>query len=340
MLLENILIEVKWERRNKPQFVKMGYIFTKIGDTFLVDHKDLSPNSPYMIPVQCDYCGEKYEMAMKEYTNRVLKHEYVNKCACKKCRKRKSEETCMVKYGVKTNLILEETKEKIKKTNIEKYGDENPSRNESVKAKKEKTTLERYGVVSPTLNEEVRKKQIETNIERYGYETPLQNNEVKEKTRETLFSNYNAPTSRTQKYLCEILKGKINFPIGNYSIDILLDNKIAFEYDGGGHNLQVKFGNITQEEFEKKERNREYFLKRRGYKIIRLVSTRDRLPNEDILISAINKCVDYVNAKGTNSEINIDESYIRFGKDKSKYDFGVLIRMDKDYFDRNNLLTS
>jgi very-short-patch-repair endonuclease len=340
MLVENVLIEVKWERRNKPNLVEKGYIFTKIGDTVLVNPKDLSPTSPYSIPVQCDYCEEKYEMAMRDYTNRVIKHEYVQKCACNKCRKRKSEETCLIKYGVKTNLILDETKEKIKKTNIEKYGDENPSRNESVKAKKEKTTLERYGTISPTLNEDVRKKQIETNIERYGYITPLQNNEIQEKTRETLFYNNTAPTSRTQEYLCKVLNGTINFPVGSCSIDILLDNDIAVEYDGGGHNLQVKIGNVTQEEFEKKERNREYFLKRRGYKIIRLVSTRDRLPNEDILISAINKCIDYVSVKGTNSEINIEEGYIRFGKEIIKYDFGILIRMDKDFFERNNLLTS
>jgi very-short-patch-repair endonuclease len=340
MLIENILIEIKWERRNKPTLVSKGYVFTEIGDTVLVDPKDLSPNSPYPIPVQCDYCGEKYEMNMRDYTKRVLNHQYVKKCACLECKKYKTKETCLMKYGVETNLLSEDTIEKIKKTNLERYGNENPSRNENVKNKKEKTTLERYGAISPTLNDEVRKKQIETNIEKYGHETPLQNNEVKEKSRKTLFSNYKAPTSRTQQYLCNLLNGDINFPVGNYSIDILVDNNIAFEYDGGGHDLQVRFGNVTQEEFDKKERSREFFLKRRGYKIIRLVSTRDKLPNKDILMKSIELCIDYVNNEGTNSEINIDEGYIRFGKNKIKHDFGYLIRMDKEYFERNNILSS
>jgi very-short-patch-repair endonuclease len=334
MLIEDVLIEVKWERRNKQVFTKKGYVFTEIGDTFLVNPKDLSNSSHLFISVKCDYCGKNYEMQMKDYTIRVLNHEYVKKCACEDCKKFKTEEICLIKFGAKSNLMTDETKEKIKKTNIDKYGYENASKNENVKNKKEQTTMERYGAISPTLNEDIRKKQIETNIEKYGNETPLQNKDVKEKTRKALFSKHKAPTSRTQEYLCELLNGTINFPLGKYSIDIVLSDMIALEYDGGGHDLQVKFGNVTKEEFEQKERKRDYFLKRRGFKIIRLVSKRDKLPNNLLIIELINKCKNYMDDGGSTAEINIDEKFIRLGKNVYPYDFGNCVRKDKEYFER------
>lgn len=334
MLISDELIEISWERRSKPIYTEKGYIFTKIGDTFLIKQEDLSAKSHQKVKVACDYCDTSYFMKMSDYTNRVVNHEYVKKCACVKCKFKKSDEVNMLKYGVKSTLMLDNVKEQIKKTNIIKYGVENPLQNQQVKDQVKVTNLERHGVEYPAQNYEIRQKQLETNVERYGFKYSLQNEEVKRKSKQSLFKNNTAPTSRTQKYLHELLGGKLNYPLGNYYIDIVLNDNIAFEYDGGGHDLQVKFGAVTREEFNKKETDREFYLKRRGYKIIRLVSTRDKLPEKDILLDSINRCIEYVNGKGTNSEINIDESYMRFGKNIIHYDFGTLIRMDKGYFDR------
>lgn len=334
MLLENELIEMSWERRSKPIYVEKGYIFTKIGDVFLIKQKDLSPKSHKNVKVICDFCNTTYFMKMSDYTNRVLNHEYVKKCACIECKFIKSDEVNMLKYGVKTTLMLDDVKEQIKKTNIIRYGFENPAQSQQVQDQMKVTMLERHGVEYAAQSPLIRQKQINTNIERYGCEYSLQNEEVKKKAKQSLFENNTAPTSRTQKYLHELLGGKLNYPLGNYYIDIVLNDNIAFEYDGGGHDLQVKFGNVTREEFDKKETAREFFLKRRGYKIIRLVSTRDKLPEKDILLESIYKCLDYVNDTGTNSEINIDEGYIRLGKNVITNNFGNLIRMDKEFFDR------
>jgi very-short-patch-repair endonuclease len=334
MFLEDELIEMTWERRSKPIYTQKGYIFTKIGEPFLIKQKDLSSKSHRDVKVICDYCDTVYFMKMNDYTNRVKNHEYVNKCACEKCKFIKSEEVNMIKYGVKSTLQLEDVKNQIKKTNIIRYGVENPAQSQEVQNQMKSTMMERYGVEYSAQSPEIRQKQINTNIERYGVEYSLQNEEVKRKSKRTLFKNNTAPTSRTQKYLHELLGGKLNYPLGNYYIDIVLNDNIAFEYDGGGHRLQVKFGNLTDEEFDKKEIAREFYLKRRGYKIVRLVSTRDKLPEKDILLDAIYKCLEYVNDNGTNSEINIDEGYVRLGKNILTYNFGNLIRMDKDYFDR------
>lgn len=334
MLLSDELVEIAWGRRNKPIFTKLGYNFTSVGDSFLVKQKDLSPSSRVIVKIQCDYCPKVFENTMVEYSRSIKRNPNFQKIGCPECHNKKIEELNIMRYGVKTNLMLQETKEQIKKTNIIRYGVENPAQNQQVKDQMKATMVERYGVEYSVHSPEIRQKQINTNIERYGCEYSLQNEEVKKKSKQSLFNNNTAPTSRTQKYLHELLGGKLNYPLGNYYIDIVLNENIAFEYDGGGHDLQVKLGSISREEFNKKETAREFFLKRRGYKIVRLVSTRDKLPEKDILLDAIYKCIDYVNGSGTNSEVNIDEGYIRFGKNITNCNFGNLIRMDKDYFDR------
>jgi hypothetical protein len=73
---------------------------------------------------------------------------------------RTSEETCMIKYGVKNSFLIEEVKEKIKKTNLEKFGVENPMQNDKIKEKKKQTCLDKYGVEYPIQNDEIKEKAI------------------------------------------------------------------------------------------------------------------------------------------------------------------------------------
>lgn len=332
MLLENELVEMTWAKRNKNTYINKGYVYTNLGDSFLIKQIDLSPTSRTVVKVECDYCLKIFETKMSNYS-RNMELSHTNKASCLKCVMKKVEETNLNKHGVKTNLQLESTKEKIKQTNLDKYGCENPYQNEDIKNKMKNTMIERYGVEYAAQNSEIRKKQVDTSIKKYGVKYTLLNPLVKEKAMKTMFENKTVATSRQQQYLHDLLGGQLNYPIGNYYIDILLNSNIAFEYDGGGHKLQVKLGNVTGEEFMKKERSRDYFLKRRGFKIIRLTSSRDRLPTESILLSSIKKCIKYLNDGGTNSEINLDESYIRFGKNIYQFDYGDLTRKDKRYFE-------
>ena len=45
MLDTTQLVEQKWNARNKRYYVDLGYTYTKMGDTFLVKYKDLTPRS-------------------------------------------------------------------------------------------------------------------------------------------------------------------------------------------------------------------------------------------------------------------------------------------------------
>lgn len=334
LLLENETIEIEWTRRGKHIYTNKGYVFTRIGDKFQVKQTDISKKSHYLVKVLCDYCGKEYQTRMADYTRSLEVNPEIQKSSCKDCKPKKSEEICMMKYGVKTTLQLDEVKEKIKATNLERYGFENVSANKDILQKRINTTLERHGVEHPAQNKEIRQKQIDTTIERYGVPYSFLNEEVRNKGRESLHANGNVTTSRQQCYIHNLVGGELNYPIGKYNIDILLDD-IVIEYNGGGHNLQVKFGNISEEDFVKRERSRDYYLKRRGYKLIKIETKRDRLPDDEQLIKLINSCIDYLKSGGTNSEINIDKSYIRYGKNIRPIEFDNLTRKDGHYFSKH-----
>jgi hypothetical protein len=62
------------------------------------------------------------------------------------------------------------------------------------------------------------------------------------------------PVSKGQLNLANILKEyELNFKYETYYIDLVKDN-IAIEYDGRGHDMGVRIGNISLEDFLKKEK--------------------------------------------------------------------------------------
>lgn len=57
-LIENQLVKVKWNTRNKQHYEKLGYVFTKIGDEFEVHVGHLTKGSRDIVKYKCDYCGK------------------------------------------------------------------------------------------------------------------------------------------------------------------------------------------------------------------------------------------------------------------------------------------
>lgn len=95
--------------------------------------------------------------------------------------------------------------------------------------------------------------------------------------------NGEVPCSVGQQYLANMLNGRVNESVDWYYPDIIIGDNIIVEYDGGGHNLSVKMGQITQEEFDKRERRRSVHLFSKGYKILRVVSEYDYFPVDEKL---------------------------------------------------------
>lgn len=191
------------------------------------------------------------------------------------------------------------------------------------------STFSKYGVDNYSSTLECRKKVRNTCLEYYGVDNCAKSIKVREKINETLCKNGTQKTSKQQLYLCSIYGGELNYPISHYATDICFPKeKLIIEYDGGGHDLSVRLGKITQEEFNQKEIIRNSVLKKEGYKQMRIISSKDLLPQDSILLQMLSDARNYFSNYPNHSwiEFNIDTSTIRSAeyKDGVYYDYGNL----------------
>ena len=172
----------------------------------------------------------------------------------------------------------------------------------------------------------IREKIAITNLERYGHKCSLGNTDVYAKGLQTKYKNGTIATSTQQEYICNLYNGTLNFPCSHYNLDIVLDN-IDIEYDGGGHQLSVELGNISQHDFDVKQTVRDKIVKSNGYKIIRLISKSDNLPSDKVLLHILDLSKEYFNSTShTWVEWYFDENKYRNADNIQGvyFDFGVL----------------
>lgn len=311
MIVPNQMIEMRWNGSNKQYYISKGYTYTKHNDVFLVKVEDLTKSNNNEIQCICDYCGE---IVYKRY-GQAIKQE---KHCCNKCKGLKIVETNLKRYGVRSTAQLKETQEKYKQTCLKKYGVENAFQNKKIREKYKQTNLNRYGVEShlylkemqekrkqtmenkygvqyTAQSKELRQKMKQTNLKKYNVEHAMQNKKIKEKQLQTLYENGTAPCSKQQRYLCELFNGELNYLIDSFLLDIaFINDKLYIEYDGGGHDLQVKLGTITEKEFKQKEIVRGNILKNKGWKVIRIISNKDKLLQNEDLLKLFNHCKNFL----------------------------------------------
>lgn len=197
--------------------------------------------------------------------------------------------TMMKKHGVSHYSKTDEFKEKTKKTSLIKFGVEHYSQSKEYKNRVNETSLKKYGTKYPVSSKIVREKIENTNMKKIGVKYPMQNEEISKKAFITMYNNGTSPCSKQQLHIHNLIGGELNKPIGRSVLDICFPkDMIYFEYDGGGHELSVLFGNITKKEFELKERKRSYYLSNNGWKELRLICIDDNLPDDDNIINFIN----------------------------------------------------
>lgn len=247
----------------------------------------------------------------------------------------KLKETNLEKYGVENVSQLKEVRQKVEQTCLDKYGVGNISQNDEIKEKIKNTNLKKYGVECLLSSSEFHACSRVVDMERYGVYHHLQNKEILAKQKETFYKNGNCPTSHQQNYLHHLYKGEMNYPLSCYNIDICFpDEKLCIEYDGGGHVLSVKLGRITQKEFDRKEIIRNNIIKRNGYKQMKIISSNDELPSDDVLLKMLSDArqyfIDYPNHSWI--EFNIGNSIVRNAENKNgiSYDFGDLRKITQD----------
>lgn len=280
------------------------------------------------------YGVENYSQA-KDYREKYIKtsiERYGTEHPCQSEQiKQKHVETSLKKYGVKNPLEAEFVKEKIRQTNLQKYGTENPSSLDSVKEKTRKTCLKKYGNTSFLHSEIGLVKRNKTCLEKYGTIYPMQNDEYRQKVATTFFNNGSETrTSRQQTYLSNLYKAKeLNYPICGYFVDILLEDNVVVEYNGGGHNLSVILGTITQEAFDKRESFRNNVLQENGYKRITIISRKDKLPSDDIFLRMLDDARSFFSEGCLWCNFDIDNSNYNTNKCPKwmPYEYGVLGRL-------------
>ena len=175
----------------------------------------------------------------------------------------------------------------------------------------------------------LRQRVKDTNLKNNGVEYPMQNPEIKERNRQSLYKNGTARCSRQQKYIHNLIGGKLNYPFKGSSLDVAFpDEMIYLEYDGSGHRMSVTLGTFTEKEFIKRERNRTYGLLRSGWKEIRIISEKDDLiPSDQKLLEILLYARTYLNQNHHYIKFDIDNSKIINSQGEFDYDFGELRRI-------------
>lgn len=325
------MAKVKLWGKNMAYYHSLGYL-GKQGDIIDVYVEDLLEGSHSEIEILCDMCKKnKITLPYKRYT-RVVRE--TGSYVCRDCALKKTSLTIQRKYGVSSPAQLEEVRNKMKQTSLERYGVENYSQTKewkekyrqiclekynvenvfqlpSIKEKIKQTSLQRYGTEHPFQSTEIKDKQRDTMVERYGVPHVSQIPTVREKIANTFFTNGTIPTSKQQRYLNILFDGKLNYPIKHYCADICLpEEKIIIEFDGSGHDLEVRLGTCTQEKFSQREIIRSNIIKREGYKQIHIISKTDKLPSDAMLYQILSIAKEYFS--------NTSHSWINFDIDNSK----------------------
>lgn len=299
---------VKITKKNIEHYKLKGYNI-QLRDMAEVNVLDLSKGNKNLIICECDYCNK-----IIERSNKRLFCDYKQTTACNDCKILKSKETCLKKYGVDNPWKSDIVKNKIKQTMINNYGVDNYSKTEEFKVKSEKTFMNKYGVKNPMQVDEIKNRALCN-------------------ARKTMYREGNAPCSKQQKHINNLIKGELNYPISRCSLDIAFPNEMIYiEYDGGGHGWWVK-SNLSENKVKLLDIKRKMFLQKLGWKIIRIISRKDKLPNDNIILELINKSKNYLlNSNHTWIEIDIDNSTYKCAEENIIIDLGNLIntkRRDK-----------
>ena len=350
-------VKVRTNGMTCKHYREKGYEFEKCGDFIEVNVLDLPKSSNEKVKVICDVCGKEREMRYCRVVGNNEENKLIT-CGDKFCKHKKLEDTCTKKYGegIINVFQAEEVKNKIKDTNLERYGcmcvlQSEEIRNKGIQTLREKygegiinvsqikeiqdkikdTNLERYGCEYAMQNKEIQNKVKVTNLERHGVEYPTQNEEIKNKALDSFQFHGTGPSSRAQRYINHILNGTLNKRICGSLADIYMEKEnIIIEHDGRGHFLGDKMNKEKGPTKESllHEKEREDKIINNGYRMIRFIATKDRIPSDEVILNLVEG---FKNSDFKVIRINFEEGTIEKDyNEKSHYDFGELRRITKE----------
>ena len=241
----------------------------------------------------------------------------------------------MTLYGLDNPVKIEEVLEKTKQTNIKRYGVEYTFQSKEIRSKGIDTMVNLHGFEYAMQSPELKEKAKNTLRKRYGVEYTWHIDGVVEKSRKSMYERGNAPSSRQQRYICNLYGGELNFPHHTSSLDIAFPSEMIYiECDFGGHNLSVKLGTETKEENIKREKRRYYALYRRGWKEIRIISSKDLVPLDEKLMVLLHLSNKTFHEGQSWIHFDIDNSKVKYNGSELNYDYGELRKINQDSLDK------
>ena len=242
----------------------------------------------------------------------------------------KIKNTNLERHGCEYAMQNEEIRNKAKATCQEKYGGNAPTCSEEVQNKVKATCLLHWGVNNPSQSHEIREKIKATNLEKHGAENPMQCDEIKNKVLDSFQFNGTGPCSRQQKYIHFLIGGTLNKRVCNSLADIYMEKEnIIIEHDGRGHFLgDIINGNkMPTKEALLREKEREDKIISNGYRMIRFIATKDRIPSDEVILNLVEG---FKNSDFKVIRINFEEGTIEKDyNEKSHYNFGELRKITK-----------
>ena len=253
--------------------------------------------------------AEFYASNRTKAQNTCLKKYGISESASLESTKRKRRETCLEKYGVPNAMQSEYFRQKASETDLLTYGCKHHIASAEVREKIKRTMLERYGTTCVTSLPAVSAKRVATNRKKYGVDHVLQSPEVRAKGCQTMYQNgpCSVRSSRQQCYIASLFNGELNVPFGVFYADCFLRNEnLIIEYNGSGHDLSVRLGRETPENFALKEEKRCNYFISQGFNMFVLQSSTDRLPPEEVLLRCLSEAREHFLAGEHLYKIDLD----------------------------------
>lgn len=252
--------------------------------------------------------------------------------------KDKSKTTSLKKWGYENPAQSPIVQEKMKKTNLKVWGFEYASQSPIVQDKIRETNLKIYGVPIASQNPIIQEKMQNTCIEHFGVPNAMQSPEIRAKVAQSSYVHNSQKVSKQQLYLYNLYGGKLNYPCEVFNLDILLDN-IDIEYDGSGHDLSTRFDESEKNKFFIRKIVRDKTVKKHDYKSMRIISRKDKLPSDKVLLDILDQSKQYFQDYPNHSwrEWDIDNGIFRDAehKDGEPYDYGILHKIKQADLERN-----
>lgn len=326
-------VKIKVTKSMVTKYRLLGYECEQ-NEEITVKLEHLNKSSKVLIDCQCDFCGIYFQRAY----NSIAIDKHPQWVACPKCVGEKRREICRAEYGVDNWMQVEKLKQKLFETNMEKYGCKIGLLNPDVREKQIQTCIKKYGTAYQISSKQTREKIINTFKEKYNVVNPSQIDEVMTKIQQTRYKDGLQASSKQQRALCQYFNGELNYPFGRRYIDIALPDKmIAIEYNGGGHTLAVKLGDISESEFVRNENFRRKQLFEGGWKLIEFVTETNKVTDEYTSKQILRFCLNLFNHHYKHHIIvDLDKNKITNGDGTICYKYTLNDWNERTSLDNNN----